>query len=196
MGDNPDLVTVHAVLLGGSFVFLFPIGVVCLRWGSGGTFKGHWVVQAVATLCSVIGFIIAIAFSVMGGEYVKLNQPHQVLGIAVVLILLFQLVFGYLHHQRYQQLGRRTLFSHLHLWTGRVVIILGMVNASLGFVLSGSNGYAGVSAIVAAAMTILTVSVVVHSGYIKKKAEAKMTEQTWHRDNVRLVTVQPNHRFP
>lgn len=65
---------------------------------------------------------------------------HPIIGLLILALLLLQPLWGALHHARYKTLGRRTLWSHLHLWTGRLVIPLGMVNGALGLWRSGTSG--------------------------------------------------------
>ena len=128
-GPVSALVIIHAVCLAGSFLLLFPVGVVALRWF--GWFTVHWILQIFATLICVIGLIVAIAFSAKDPEYDSFDESHQIIGIVVVLSLIVQAWLGYSHHRNYKKLGRRTWFSYSHLWAGRVVIVLGMVNAVL-----------------------------------------------------------------
>lgn len=52
--------------------------------------------------------------------------------------LLFQPVLGFVHHARFKKLGRRQIWSHLHLWNGRVAIPLGIINGGLGLHIAGA----------------------------------------------------------
>ena len=123
------LVVIHAIGLAGSFFLLFPLGVILLRWF--GSFKFHWMLQVAASAICLVGLICAISLSVLDPEYASFNQTHQILGIITVAVLLPQIYFGYSHHLNYKKLGQRTTVSYLHLWSGRSVVLLGMVNAVL-----------------------------------------------------------------
>lgn len=125
----PILIIVHAVCLAGSFLLLFPLGVVALRWFK--LIRVHWMLQVLATLICLLGLVIAIAFSSMDPEYNTFGEGHQIIGIVVVFALIVQTATGYKHHQDCKKTGRRTWISYSHLWIGRVVIVLGMVNAVL-----------------------------------------------------------------
>ena len=125
----PTLIIIHAVCLTGAFLLLFPLGVVALRWFK--WVRVHWMLQALATLISLLGLVIAIAFSAMDPVFNTFGEGHQIIGIVVVVYLLAQTVLGHLHHQNYKKIGRRTWISHTHLWMGRLVILLGMLNAVL-----------------------------------------------------------------
>jgi hypothetical protein len=43
---------------------------------------------------------------------------------------------GILHHLGFVRHGRRTLVSHVHIWLGRALVTLGMINGGLGLMLS------------------------------------------------------------
>ena len=123
------LVIIHAICLAGSFILLFPLGVVALRWF--GSFRLHWILQIFATSACVLGLVLAIALSALDPEYDSFDEGHQIIGIIVVVVLIIQAMLGYSHHRTYKKLAQRTWVSHSHLWVGRVVIALGMINAIL-----------------------------------------------------------------
>jgi hypothetical protein len=125
------LVYTHAILLGVAFVIAFPLGVISLRWKWRIAFTSHWILQAIATAAAYIGLAIAITLSVVGIEYSDFDQGHQILGLIVVGLLSLQVVFGYVHHQKYKKVGHRTVPSYLHIGLGRIVIYVGMVTAIL-----------------------------------------------------------------
>ena len=154
-GSVAILVIIHAICLGGAFVFIFPLGVIVLRWF--GSVKLHWMLQIFATFICVIGLVVAIVLTVMDPEYKGLDEGHQIIGIVAVAALFLQGALGYVHHRKYTKLGRRTWFSHAHLWTGRILIIIGMLNAVLGFLLTDN---------MAAAAAVVVVSVLILIGLI------------------------------
>jgi flagellar biosynthesis protein FliQ len=129
-GDTNDiLVKIHAILLSGSFLVLFPLGIIALRWR--GLVKIHWIVQLVATAACLLGLGVAIVMSVQSKQYKSFSFTHQILGIAVVAVLIAQAIFGYLHHKNYKKVGGRTVVSHMHIWTGRIVVLIGMIDGVL-----------------------------------------------------------------
>lgn len=136
-GSVAALVILHAICLGGSFVILFPLGVSLLRFFNSS--RLHWIVQVVATLICIIGLAVAVALSIMDIEYNSFTAVHQIIGILVVAVLVLQVVLGYMHHTKFKRLGGRTWVSFTHLWTGRMVIVIGMVNTVL-YVHSASCG--------------------------------------------------------
>lgn len=126
-----SLVYTHAILLGMAFIIVFPFGVIGLRWKCRVAFKLHWILQVTATAAAYIGLVTAITLSMVGIEYSDFDQGHQVLGLIVVGLLSLQVLFGYVHHQKYKKVGHRTVPSYLHIGLGRIVIYAGMVNAIL-----------------------------------------------------------------
>lgn len=161
------LVIIHAICLAGSFLLLFPVGVMLLRWF--GLFKFHWMLQVAASAICFLGLICAIAMSVIDPEFASFNQAHQILGIIAVAVLFPQIYFGYAHHRNYKKLGQRTTISHFHLWSGKLIVLLGMVNAVIGFVLAGSNTGAIVIAVLAVIILVIT-SLVVFFGAKKQRS--------------------------
>lgn len=89
------------------------------------------MMQIFATTVCIFGLVFAIAFSAMDPEYNTFNQGHQIIGIVAVVALVVQAALGYQHHQGYKKYGKRTLITHSHLWLGRLVIVVGMINAIL-----------------------------------------------------------------
>lgn len=57
----------------------------------------------------------------------------------VVALLAIQPALGGLHHQYFVKNGARGIFSYVHLWFGRILLVLGAINGGLGFQLSNSK---------------------------------------------------------
>ncbi|KAJ9635652.1 hypothetical protein H2204_005612 [Knufia peltigerae] len=147
-GYTHDLVVLHAVLLGLAFVIAFPLGTLALRVFR--SFKIHWIAQIISLAASVIGFVVAIALSILGIEWEHFSAAHQIIGILVVALALGQGLLGYWHHMQYKKLGKRTFVSYVHIVLGRGVIWVGMVNLVLGFLLDDSTGLAAGAGVVSA----------------------------------------------
>jgi hypothetical protein len=128
-GSVGALILLHAICLGGSFVILLPLGVTLLRFFN--SFRFHWMLQVIATGICIIGLALAVALSVLDVEYSSFTAVHQIVGILVVFVLVLQLVLGYIHHTNFKRVGGRTWASYAHVWTGRTVIVVGMVDTVL-----------------------------------------------------------------
>jgi hypothetical protein len=53
--------------------------------------------------------------------------------------MFFQPIGGILHHLGFKRHGQRTLVSHLHIWLGRILITLGIINGGLGLLLASKS---------------------------------------------------------
>ena len=97
--------------------------------------------------------------------YSQLNNAHPIIGITVVALILFQPIFGLSHHYVFVRTARRTFWATVHVWLGRALITLGIINGGLGLQLS-DNTRAGeiVYGIVAALVALVYVTVVVLMG--------------------------------
>lgn len=85
----------------------------------------------------------------------QLTEAHPIIGLVLLALLLAQPVGGFLHHSNYKRTGGRTAISHGHIWGGRALIVLGIINGGLGLRLA-DNTTTGrvVYAIVAAVMSV------------------------------------------
>ncbi|KAK5691317.1 hypothetical protein LTR17_025683 [Elasticomyces elasticus] len=87
-----------------------------------------------------------------------LDDGQAKLGIAIFAIMILQPAFGFLHHHLYKKSQRRTAWSHVHVWIGRVAIVVGIINGGTGLKLGhasvGSNVAYGVCAGVICAIYI------------------------------------------
>ncbi|KUI69659.1 hypothetical protein VM1G_05310 [Cytospora mali] len=140
--------TAHGILTCVAFVILFPLGGILLRAIPGRwSFHAHWVVQMLAWVLYIAAFALGvelareIRFPGDNGDFISNPHTnyHPIIGIVVFILLLIQPLLGIIHHQKFKKLQRRTLSSHLHLWDGRVAIVLGIVNGGLGLRLAGAT---------------------------------------------------------
>jgi len=88
------------------------------------------------------------------------------------VLLAFQPILGFLHHMLFKKYKRRTFWSYGHLWLGRIIITLGIINGGLGFLLA-DNTKTGpiVYGIVAGIIWIVYVAAAVY-GEIKRARSA------------------------
>lgn len=87
---------------------------------------------------------------------------HPILGVVILALVAFQPLLGYLHHRQYKRTQARSTVSHLHLWNGRLLMVLGIVNGGLGLAVSGASsmaklGYTIVAAVMGGAWLLVTV---------------------------------------
>jgi len=138
----------HGSLAGIAFVGLFPIGAILIRLAS---FKGvvwvHAAIQAIATILYVAAFGLGIW---MWTSAPLDGHIHPIIGCVIFAVLLIQPLTGFLHHRFFvkraknaaagENISSRTWSSYLHLFTGRAVVLLGIINGGLGLWLAQVMG--------------------------------------------------------
>jgi hypothetical protein len=73
-----------------------------------------------------------------------------------------------IHHRNYTSKGHRTVWSHLHVWFGRILLILSIVNGGIGinYAANSPNGEIGYG--VTAAVIFLVYVGVIWLWYMRK----------------------------
>jgi len=179
LSQEQRMVTAHAVMACLAFVALFPIGGTLIRLAN---FTGLVWVHAAVQVLGFIVYIIAFGLGVMiasRGGYMM--EAHPIIGIALFVVLLFQPVFGLLHHRLYQKYQHRTLWSYAHLSVGRIAILLGMVNGGLGLQLAGASKSAKSAYAVIAVVVGLIYILAVVFGELKQKRRSSASPPTYER---------------
>ncbi|KAI9717921.1 MAG: hypothetical protein M1812_004448 [Candelaria pacifica] len=178
----------HALFMAGSFGVLFPLGVIYLRvlekvmW--------HAFNQAFAVLVVSIGAALGIYSSRLYNKVIKMpkdfryikrlpgfqsksfNSPHQIIGFIVLLSCLVQVALGILHHRIFKKTQKKTPVGMIHRWTGQIIILLGIVNVTIGFVFAGSPRHIIPFFIVVVGMAILLASMMFMKARRARRAAA------------------------
>lgn len=95
----------------------------------------HAPLQAFALLMLLSGMGVGIYLGIATG---KIHEYHPIIGFIVVGgILLFQPVMGLYAHLSLHKTGVKSKFAYIHRWWGRLLVILGIINGGLGFMLAG-----------------------------------------------------------
>lgn len=141
---------IHGILASLTFIGLFPLGALSLR-----LLPGRWAFWTHAIL-QVAGWVVFVAAAALGfvmvrsvrvpmsdGEGWLIYDPrtkfHPIVGIVVFILVVGQPLLGWLHHRKYQIEGHRTAVSYLHIWNGRALMVMGIVNGGLGLRISGAS---------------------------------------------------------
>ncbi|RFU28520.1 hypothetical protein B7463_g7812, partial [Scytalidium lignicola] len=132
----------HAALMVLVFFGLMPFGVFLLRILNQPRFHS-WNMSTSAVL-AIIGTGVGIYAGTMYNRSKNWNSPHQILGIIVILAMIGQFLLGFIHHRIYKRTFAPTKLAPYHIWLGRVVIPLGIINGFIGFpqALNGKYDYA------------------------------------------------------
>lgn len=127
--------TVHGLMLGFTFLILFPAGTVAIRTKSDGAFTYHWVLQLLATSSTTAG--AAIGFIMQP----RLYSPHHIIGVSILILIWFQALLGWRHHMRFLKVFRQTWISVVHTLLGRLILLCGCANVLLGMSLRGREQF-------------------------------------------------------
>ena len=135
----------HATLATLAWAFFFPLGGILLRTiHSKSTWKIHASVQILAFIMftAAVGMGIWLAKQYQG--YIHLwNDPHIIIGLLIFALAALQPAMGFVHHLLFirRANGKRTNVGRIHLWLGRILIVLGIINGGLGLRLAGSSPF-------------------------------------------------------
>lgn len=140
------------------FAIFFPLGAIILRLSKSRNAAWiHGIWQAVSLIGALAGFGIGVYLATVEDK-VSLTQEnsrvgpceanvhkwvtqqgHAIIGTIVIAFLVLQPLGGFLHHQKYRSHGKPTLMGSVHRWTGRVFLVLGVINGGLGLWLADED---------------------------------------------------------
>ncbi|GAM89040.1 hypothetical protein ANO11243_070740 [Dothideomycetidae sp. 11243] len=158
MSDQPSnydaVKTAHASLAILAWTVFFPLGGIVIRVLSS---PRAWLVHGLLQLFSYAMFTTAVGMGIWMTQnshnvYLSLyfhvgvdgsadidqeiGSYHPVIGLVVFALVSFEPIGGYVHHYFYKREDRRAVIAWTHVWLGRILITLGMINGGLGLLLS------------------------------------------------------------
>ena len=163
------MVRAHGTLAAIVFLVLFPSGAIFVRIPSLTRFVWIHAGIQIFTYCCFIA-AAGLGIYIATKEHMLMNH-HPIIGIVLLAALFFQPFFGLMHHSFYKKKQGRTFISHLHIWEGRLAIILGMINGGLGIKLAGDvkEGYEIAYGVVAGVMGVAYLGTVVYGEMSRRK---------------------------
>ena len=63
----------------------------------------------------------------------QFHEYHPIIGFTIIAGLFFQPALGALHHALYVRQQRRSIWSTLHVWWGRMFLTFAIIQGGLGF---------------------------------------------------------------
>ena len=100
MPEYHTLIIVHGVIATIVFLFLVPISILIIRyysrWNPYWAFKLHVWCQVLTLLLSTVVFVFGW-FAV--GPKRSLTNPHHGIGLAIYIMVVFQILWGWLVHK-------------------------------------------------------------------------------------------------
>ncbi|SPN96842.1 related to cellobiose dehydrogenase [Cephalotrichum gorgonifer] len=133
-GSGPDMLLIHGVIMTAAFALLYPLGSILIvlvrKW------YFHVACQVVAFIAMWAGFGTGYTTARNTGTLFK--DGHTIFGTVVVSAMVLQPILGSLHHHYFKKNGTRSPVSYAHIWYGRVLMLLGIVNGGVGLRAAGS----------------------------------------------------------
>ncbi|KAI1386854.1 CBD9-like protein [Hypoxylon trugodes] len=136
--DPRTLIRGHGVIMAVTFGILYPLGSALMP------LLGKWIIHASWQFLAFLLMWAGFGLGLVSSQRIKINfnSTHTKLGVVVVSLMGIQPILGMLHHRYFVKHQTRGLISHAHIWYGRSVIIMGIVNGGLGLKLAtAANKY-------------------------------------------------------
>ncbi|KAJ5221107.1 uncharacterized protein N7469_009994 [Penicillium citrinum] len=126
----------HAVIMILVFVIFFPSFALMLHVVPHSKIVYvHASFQLFTLALAIAGFGIGIS---MARSLGFIGMYHPIIGMVTVpCLILFQPAMGFIQHRYFHKTGGKSVFAYMHRWLGRCLIVLGIINAGLGFRLTG-----------------------------------------------------------
>ncbi|KAH7256893.1 hypothetical protein BKA59DRAFT_468798 [Fusarium tricinctum] len=170
-GGNDNIMLAHGIIMSIVFLAGYPLGAILMP------ILGRWIIhagwQVVTLLLMWAGFGLGYVYAKDSGMWG--NQAHTRLGTAICALITLQPILGYMHHRHFLSHGGRGIISHVHIWFGRALIIIGIINGGLGLKLASSS-----TAFIVAYCVIAGIAAVLYLGAVfvgEKKRKASRVKQ-------------------
>ncbi|KAL2158046.1 hypothetical protein VTH06DRAFT_4856 [Thermothelomyces fergusii] len=132
--SKPAALVAHGIVMALVMGLFYPLGSTIMPLA--GKWWVHAAWQTVAFCLMWAGFGLGVVSGRRSFGKDLWDETHTVFGAAVVGLLAIQPLLGYLHHLHYLSFQRRGLVSYVHIWWGRILMGLGVVNGGLGLKLA------------------------------------------------------------
>ncbi|KAJ0425720.1 hypothetical protein BJY00DRAFT_307863 [Aspergillus carlsbadensis] len=134
----PKFAKAHGVVMGIAFGIIFPLGAILLR-----VIRSKYGVYAHIS-AQLIGYALMIAGLATGIRVGKIldrlhNNGHTILGTVIVVFLLIQPFIGFWHHHKFKKTQSTGWWAHVHIWVGRLFLLLGIINGGTGLKLADNT---------------------------------------------------------
>ncbi|KAG5978317.1 hypothetical protein E4U55_006257 [Claviceps digitariae] len=139
-GKSDYIATLHGTFMIFFIIGMMNFGVVLLR--ACGWAKWHALNQCIATLGVLSGLALGVMTSLLYNRSRSFSHYHQVLGYIIIAFILTQLGLGFKHHFEYQKTQTTTKFGRIHVWMGRVVLFLSLMNSFFGLAFAQNKFFA------------------------------------------------------
>ncbi|KAG0161477.1 hypothetical protein PDIDSM_9011 [Penicillium digitatum] len=141
MAGYHSMIIAHGVIATIVFLGIVPTSTFLIRyysrWNPYWAFKLHAWCQVLTLLLTTVVFVLGW-FAV--GPKRSLTNPHHGIGLAIYVMVFFQVLWGWFLHKKESKRQRLHVPLKLvfHRWLGRAVVLLGIAQIPLGLTLYGS----------------------------------------------------------
>jgi hypothetical protein len=113
------------------------------------------------------------------GIFQLYQQAHTKIGTIVVCLMVVQPALGFAHHSYYKKHKERGSISYVHIYYGRALMLLGVINGGLGLQLAAApQAFITAYIVVAAVIAALYVIVKFVSGLRRRRAQKSQFTNT------------------
>ena len=123
--------------MGIAFTIVLSLGAILLR-----TLPSRYrvLVHASTQLSAYTLIIAGVGLGIWLGRNVRyLDYAHTVIGLVVISMLAIQAALGAWAHAKFRAKGRGGWMSLTHMWLGRTLLALGMINGGIGLMLADNT---------------------------------------------------------
>jgi len=139
-GSNTNYRMIHGILMFIAFAGIFPITMMLARFGKDGFLprlreKSPWLwVHAIANIFGCLITIPALVLAIVAVNTAHWTSiPHAYLGIIAFAFVMFNPIWGAFRPDK--DASSRAGWAYVHLWIGRLAIVLGFINMMLGILM-------------------------------------------------------------
>ncbi|KAH7308486.1 hypothetical protein B0I35DRAFT_398837 [Stachybotrys elegans] len=176
----------HGVIMTIVFVVLYPLGALLMP------LLRRWYLHSTSQLIAYGFMWIGVVLGVLRGQQVGYigTTAHTCIGLVVISLLAFQPILGWLHHRNFSNQQADNAIRRIHVWGGRALMMMGIVNGGLGLQLAGNihGAWVIVYCALAACSGGAYIGLLIYSVARKRKREAvsqDITSSTRVDDNVK-----------
>ncbi|KAI1074020.1 putative iron reductase domain protein [Whalleya microplaca] len=133
---NPQTVIfAHGIVMAIVMVILYPLGSILMP------LFGKWFVHAGFQFMTFLLMWAGFGLGIVAAQRIRLNfdSVHTQLGTVVCCLMAVQPVLGYVHHLHFVKHQARGAVSHAHIWYGRALLTMGIINGGLGLALADAS---------------------------------------------------------
>jgi hypothetical protein len=174
----------HGILMGMAFLGFYPFAALLMRVAN---FRYviwvHAGLQVFAMLVMYAGLGAGIWFAKADGSLYDADtmylKAHTYIGTIVPALMIVQPFLGFLHHRGYVKTGTRTVFTFIHKYYGRIVMLAGAINGIVGRENEGTDyahGRTIYSALFGMVIGIYVITVAV-TAFMRRKNTKKDVEE-------------------